>query len=107
MTYLLGPVEHFQRYEFVGACNEPRPWNWKNACRRRAGHSGLHHTWDPRTGTDKARHPYPFTDGPAVEAWGDGRVRDVRMLRGHGAYVAPRRTDREMVMAIRSLERNR
>jgi hypothetical protein len=99
----------FERFTFAGACNEPVPFNWKNACRRRVGHPGLHHTWDPRTGTDKGRHPFPFWDAngeriEAVEAWGNGRVHDRRMLRGHGAYVAPVATDRLMVAAIRARE---
>jgi hypothetical protein len=98
----------FERYTFAGACNEPVPNNWKNACRRVAGHGGKHHSWDPRTGTDKGRHPLPFSDDeghpiPAVDAW-PGRPYDVRMLRGHGAYVAPVTTDRLMVEAIRRRE---
>jgi hypothetical protein len=100
---LTGGVD-WERYTFRGACNEPVPNNWKNACRRRAGHSGAHHTWDPRTGTDKGRHPRPFVDGPAVDAWNTGARREARMLRGHGAYVAPATTDRLMVAAIRSRE---
>ena len=27
-----------------GACNEPQPWNWSNACARKPGHDGEHHT---------------------------------------------------------------
>lgn len=96
------------RYTFAGACNEPMPSNWKNACRRRAGHPGPHHTWDPRTGTDKRRHPYPFYDDAgvrfeAVTVW-PGRLHEARMLRGHGAYVAPHATDRLMVAAIKARE---
>jgi hypothetical protein len=99
----------FERYTFESACNEPVPNNWKNACRRVVGHGGRHHTWDPRTGTDKGRHPFPFYDEAgnriaAVDAWGDGRLRETRMLRGHGAYVAPAETDRLMVVAIRARE---
>jgi hypothetical protein len=99
----------WERYTFANACNEPVPNNWKNACRRRAGHSGRHHTWDPRTGTDKGRHPYPFRDDdgrriPAVDAW-PGQPYETRMLSGHGAYVAPAATDRLMVASIRSRER--
>jgi hypothetical protein len=106
---LLSGGGDWERYTFVGACNEPVPNNWKDACRRRAGHPGLHHTWDPRTGTDKGRHPLPFYDEAgdrieAVDAWGDGRLRSTRMLRGHGAYVAPLETDRRMVAAIKARE---
>jgi hypothetical protein len=88
------PFGSFVRHLIEGACNEPEPWNWYSACRRRAGHPGAHHTWDPRTGIDHARHPYAVYDeagrrflmvttypGP------NGPVRQVRALRGHGAYV--------------------
>jgi len=99
----------WERYTFAGACNEPVPGNWKNACRRRAGHPGLHHTWDPRTGTNKGRHPLPFVGQngeriEAVDAWGGGWMRDIPMLRGHGTYIAPVETDRLMVAAIKARE---
>jgi len=100
----------WERYTFAGACNEPEPHSWKNACRRRAGHTGLHHTWDPRTGIDRGRHPLPFRDEdgapiPAVLTWGFHEMkRDRPMLRGHGAYLAPRLTDRLMVIAIKARE---
>ena len=101
----------WERYTFAGACNEPVPNNWKNACRRRAGHAGLHHTWDPRTGTDKGRHPKPVYDAEGrryqtVWTWGPGAsMHDyVRMLH-RNAYVAPILTDRLMVAAIKGRER--
>ena len=101
----------WERYTFAGACNEPLPNSWKNACRRRSGHSGLHHTWDPRTGTDKGRHPMPLYDADgrryeAVTVWGPGAplIRERRML-SRTAYVAPITTDRQMVAAIKSRER--
>ena len=99
----------WERYTFAGACNEPVPSNWRNACRRRAGHSGPHHYWDPRTGTDKGRHPTPFSGPnferiPTVYSW-PGRRHDTQMLRGHGAYVAPATTDRLIVEATKSRER--
>lgn len=101
----------WERFMVVGACNEAMPNSWKNACRRKTGHAGLHHTWDPRTGTDKGRHPLPVYDEAGrryqtVWAWGA-----VGPLRGHArmlhrsAYVAPRITDRFMVATIKSRER--
>lgn len=108
MSLLLTGGGDWERYTFAGACNEPRPSNWSEACRRRAGHTGLHHSWHPRTGTDRGRHPLPFVGDrgeiPAVEAWGTGRIRDIPMLRGHGAYVAPRATDRLIVAAVQARE---
>jgi hypothetical protein len=114
-TRMLTGGGDWERYTFEGACNEPVPSNWKNACRRHAGHPGLHHTWDPRTGTDKGRHPLPFVgeNGERIESvdtWGSREYRSftgARMLRGHGAYVAPKETDRLMVAAIRARERGR
>jgi len=100
----------FERYTFMGACNEPVPNNWKNACRRRAGHAGEHHSWDPRTGMDKGRHSLPYRTlagrrVATVWAWGARTGhRTVRMLR-HDAYVKPILTDRLMVEAIKSRER--
>jgi hypothetical protein len=109
-AYLLTGGGDWERYTFRGACNEPQPSNWQNACRRWAGHSGAHHTWSPRTGMDRRRHPYPAVDMTGrrremVIAWGkpDGRIRDVWML-GRRAYVAPLRTDAEMVAAIKKRE---
>jgi hypothetical protein len=40
-----------------------------------------------------------------VNVWGDGVLHEARMLRGHGAYVAPVETDRLLVAAIRARER--
>ena len=79
------PFGSFVRHIIEGACNEPQPWNWYSACRRKAGHYGPHHTWDPSTGMVKGRYPrFPF-----VNAWSgpDGPTREVTALAGHGAYV--------------------
>lgn len=110
MSRLLTGGGDWERYTVAGACNEPLPNNWALACRRVAHHSGEHHTWNPRTGTDKGRHPLPFRDYsrhaiPAVTAWGNGSMHDVRMLRGHGAYVAPITIDRLIVRAVKGRER--
>lgn len=100
----------WERYTITGACNEPLPSNWANACRRVAGHGGEHHTWDPRTGMDRRRHPLPAYDisGKRVSmvlAWGNGYTHETRMLRGHGAYVASSRVDRLIVKAKKARER--
>lgn len=99
----------WERYTFAGACNEPMPNNWKNACRRKEGHGGLHHSWDPRTGTNKGRHPLPAIYRGRrvymVDTWGrEGSVREARML-SRGAYAAPIVGDRLMVAAIKARER--
>lgn len=110
MTLMLTGGGELERYTFAGACNEPVPNNWKNACRRRAGHHGEHHYWDPRTGTGKSRHPLPFRDNelpfvevPTVYTWGKPGPFTVRMLH-RSAYVAPASTDRLMVAAIKARE---
>jgi len=111
-TLMLTGGGDWERYTFFGACNEPLPNSWKMACRRRAGHGGSHHTWDPRTGTDRGRHPYPFRDAhgrriEAVVTWGTGSLMHVPMLRGHGAYIAPSRSDRLIISTIQARERMR
>lgn len=109
MSLMLTGGGDWERYTFAGACNEPVPYNWQDACRRRAGHPGPHHSWNPRTGTDKGRHPFPVYDDAGrkwvtVDAWPTPLHHTTRMLRGHGAYVAPAATDRLIVAAIRARE---
>lgn len=113
IPYLLGAPGHLGRITFRGACNEPQPSNWQAACRRWANHSSEHHTWSPRTGTDHGRHPFPAYHndgrrGERVIAWGgpSGRVREDWMLDA-SAYVAPVRTDAEMVALIKAQEAER
>jgi len=66
----------FVRLTREGACNEPQPWNWRDACRRRPGHSGDHHAFD-----GKRPPQYVFAwPGPT------GPVRHIRGLRTVRAY---------------------
>lgn len=108
--YLVGVPNPFRRIVIRGACNEPQPSNWQDACRRWAGHAEEHHTWNPRTGYDKGRHPFPARHadgrvGERVLAWGgsSGVLHEAWML-SPSAYVAPVRTDAEIVAAIKARE---
>lgn len=55
-----------ERHLIDGACNEPQPWNWKDACRRKPGHDGEHHAFLSRDRDGHATRilAWPGPDGP-------------------------------------------